>query len=194
MGEGRRTLEERIRQGPLDLGELVEIMDDVFDEVAGVHALGRVDAALTPRRLVIDWQDGRTHAHLSPPPPAPTFLGVEPGAPDLPAFETVEGDFSCLAPEQLPGTMDIDRRADIHALGAMAFRALTGRRPFESSSAMDLIWRKLRTAPPTLESVSGRRFSALMELFVATAMAADRDRRYPRVEVARAAWREAARG
>jgi serine/threonine-protein kinase len=98
-----------------------------------------------------------------------------------------------MAPEQVRGNMDVDGRADVYAVGVIAFAALTGRFPFERTNALVLIARKLERAPPTLESVSGRPFSALLELFVSTAMAADRDRRYPRVEVARAAWREATR-
>jgi serine/threonine-protein kinase len=96
-----------------------------------------------------------------------------------------------MAPEQIRGNRDVDRRADIYAVGVLAFAALTRRFPFEETNALVLIARKLEGAPPTLESVGGRPFSPLLELFVATAMAVDRNRRYPRVAVARAAWREA---
>ena len=99
--------------------------------------------------------------------------------------------FAFLAPEQVRGSTDIDARVDVYAVGVLAFLALTGKLPFAYAEALPGMVKKLEVDPPTLESVGGKPFAPLLELFVATAMATDRERRYPRIGVARAAWRVA---
>ena len=189
MSHDACTLRERLRQGPLDFPAVVRIIDDVLEEIARVHARGLVDRALTPERVVVYRAGGLARARLSEAPPR-ARRPVE-GVPDLADFDVGHGAFACMAPEQVRGNVNVDRRADVYAIGVIAFAALTRRFPFEETNALVLIARKLEGTPPTLESVTGRPYSPLLELFVATAMAADRDRRYQRVEVARAAWREA---
>jgi serine/threonine-protein kinase len=190
MAEAERTLHQRLRQGLLDLRDAAAIIDDVLGEVAKVHAGGLVDRSLTPERVVLYRGADRLRARLEEPARRRDRKAAEP---DLSAMDAALAAFPCMAPEQVRGNTDVDRRADIYAVGVIAFAALTGRFPFERMNALVLIARKLEGAPPTLESARGRPFAPLLELFVTTAMAGDRDRRYPRIEVARAAWREATR-
>ncbi len=44
-----------------------------------------------------------------------------------------------MAPEQASGHRDLDGRADIYALGAVAYFALTARPPFEGDSAFEVM-------------------------------------------------------
>jgi serine/threonine-protein kinase len=44
-----------------------------------------------------------------------------------------------MSPEQLYGEKDIDRRADVWALGAIAYECLSGKRPLEGSSYAQLV-------------------------------------------------------
>ena len=60
-----------------------------------------------------------------------------------------------MAPEQVRGSARVDERADIYALGAVAFRALSGRLPFEGQNAPTLIALKLDREPPTLSATTG---------------------------------------
>jgi len=52
-----------------------------------------------------------------------------------------------MAPERIRNPADVDARADIYALGAVAFFALTGSKLFESANDLDLTHQVL-TAPP----------------------------------------------
>ncbi len=58
----------------------------------------------------------------------------------------VIGDVRYLAPEQVSGETHIDGRADIYSLGATLYAVLTGRPPFEGSTA-DVIGR-INSQPP----------------------------------------------
>jgi eukaryotic-like serine/threonine-protein kinase len=183
-----RTLRARVQTGPpLTIEQVSTIIDDLFTAVAKIHAQHQIDRALTPDRIVLDPMGRLSDLTEPPPPPARS----EESDPDLAEFDTVVGSFSFMAPEQVRGLRDVDLRADIYAIGAIAFYALTRHLPFEGTSSLVLIAKKLERPPPTLESVTNKAFTPLLELFIATAMSPDRERRYPRIEVARMAWREA---
>jgi serine/threonine protein kinase len=75
--------------------------------------------------------------------------------PSLTAFDATLGSFAYMGPEQVRGSARVDERADLYALGAVAFRALTGRLPFEGSNALTLIALKLDRDPPSLAQTTG---------------------------------------
>ena len=52
-----------------------------------------------------------------------------------------------MAPEQAAGDHDIDHRADIYALGCVAYEMLTGRPPFVEASASRLLAAHVTQAP-----------------------------------------------
>ena len=58
-----------------------------------------------------------------------------------------------IAPEQARGEPDVDFRADIYSLGATIWRMLTGRPPFEGTSALDVIAKHLHKPIPPLAEV-----------------------------------------
>lgn len=55
-------------------------------------------------------------------------------APGMTGTGVLIGTPEYMAPEQIRGDARIDGRADIYALGVLAFRCLTGRRPFEGTT------------------------------------------------------------
>jgi serine/threonine protein kinase len=52
---------------------------------------------------------------------------------------TLSGTPLFMSPEQVRNTGDVDGRSDIYSLGAVAYTLLTGRPPFEGSSAMEVL-------------------------------------------------------
>lgn len=66
---------------------------------------------------------------------------------------TILGTPYYLSPEQAQGSLEVDHRADLWALGVIAFECLTGRRPFESHHVGDLIVRIVSRPIPKPSSV-----------------------------------------
>jgi eukaryotic-like serine/threonine-protein kinase len=113
-----QTLEERLRGGPLSVGEAVSLGLEIGGGLAHAHGRGVLHRDLKPGNVFLT-DDGRVKlldfglAHLL------GTRGVQ-GA-GTPAY---------MAPEQLRGEA-ADARADVFALGATLFEALTGKPAFE---------------------------------------------------------------
>jgi tetratricopeptide (TPR) repeat protein len=85
-----------------------------------------------------------------------------------------------MSPEQAAGrASEVDTRADVHALGAIGFKLLTGELPYDISGLplTDAMRRVAETDARRLSTVGGR-FASDLETIVAKALARDRDRRY----------------
>ncbi|MBC7973999.1 MAG: serine/threonine protein kinase, partial [Myxococcales bacterium] len=81
-----------------------------------------------------------------------------------------------MAPEQASGGQ-ISHAADVYALGAIAYRCLTGRSPFKGRDLAELVYQVVH-APPMRPGAFSR-VSPLIEDVLAVAMAKDPRRRFP---------------
>jgi len=82
---------------------------------------------------------------------------------------TVMGTPDYMAPEQARGDK-VDSRADIYAVGAMLFRALTGKKPFEGRDPMATLTAVLTEEPPRPSELSTE-IPLSLELVIQKAMA-----------------------
>lgn len=60
-----------------------------------------------------------------------------------------------MAPEQVEGRHDVDHRADIYALGATLFEAVTGQRPWQAANVPAIMARRLYESPPLAHETCG---------------------------------------
>ena len=141
IGEG---LDERLRREQyLSFAEVAPIVDDALQGLDAAHGARRHPSrhqageplhreAQAHRRRDRRGRARGAHAH-------PRLRRLEDeveraarkSEPSLTAFDATLGSFAYMAPEQVRGSARVDERADLYALGAVAFRALTGRLPFE---------------------------------------------------------------
>jgi eukaryotic-like serine/threonine-protein kinase len=134
------------RYGPLPPERAVFLLKQACLSLSEAHALGLVHRDVKPANLficrlgpqydflkVLDFGVVSRHARESTA--SITVTGMVLGTP---AF---------LAPELVSGDGPFDGRADIYALGCVAFWLLTGRPPFDAGDAMSMLMHHSNTAP-----------------------------------------------
>ena len=89
--------------------------------------------------------------------------------------EGIVGTPQYMAPEQASGG-HVTHLADVYALGAIAYRCLTGRSPFKGKDLSELVYQVVHT-PPQRPSTLGRVSSSIDDV-LAVAMAKDPRRRF----------------
>jgi DNA-binding NtrC family response regulator len=153
------------RYGPLPPERALFLLRQACLSLSEAHALGLVHRDIKPANLfvcrlgpefdflkVLDFgvvsRQGR--ASLAPTTVVGRVLGT-------PAF---------LAPELVSGHGSFDGRADIYALGCVAFWLLTGKPPFEGDDAMTLLMHHSNTAPSPPSAMSGSAIPADLDAIV----------------------------
>jgi eukaryotic-like serine/threonine-protein kinase len=146
------TLTTHIEQRAIQASEVAHLMAQVADGLAAAHAAGIVHRDLKPDNIM-----------LVPSSLAPYGFGVKlldfgiaklADAGDAgSSFRTqtgyVIGTPLYMSPEQCTGASDLDHRTDLYSLGCIAYHALAGRPPFESTAgAGAIIAAQLRDEPP----------------------------------------------
>jgi len=107
------------------------------------------------------------------------------GAEQLTQVGMIAGSPSYIAPE-VWRAQEFDHRIDVYSLGAVVFRCLAGRLPFDADSNLALFMKVLKDPRPRL-SPERPEMSPEIDDWIARALALDRDQRYPYVT---AMWNE----
>jgi eukaryotic-like serine/threonine-protein kinase len=123
------NLRERIaRTGALPLADALDIVDALLQALEGVHRAGIVHRDVKPANVFVTSSGAVKLLDFG----IATFAddGAVPDSADgnLP---DAHGSFDYLPPERLLGHPEIDRRADIWAVGITLYIALTGEHPFQ---------------------------------------------------------------
>lgn len=189
------SLSERLkREQYLPFAEVGPLINDAFNGLAAAHRVGVIHRDLKPGNIFIEW----TNDPARPERAKVLDFGIskltkkEKGRRDEPSltdFDATLGSFAYMAPEQVRGAARVDERADIYAMGAVAFRTLAGRLPFEGSNAGMIIALKLDRPAPSLSEVTGDRWPAGLERFLACALQRDPELRFRNAIDAGVEWR-----
>jgi serine/threonine-protein kinase len=134
------------RHGPLPAARVIFLLQQACLSLAEAHTLGLVHRDIKPANLFV-CRLGVEFDFLK----VLDFGVVSRQEPKSVAAITITGMFlgtpAFLAPELVSGVDPFDGRADIYALGCVAFWLLTGRPPFEADDALSLLRHHSTTAP-----------------------------------------------
>ena len=151
--EGRDLWDLTEAEGVLPIGRAVRIVVQLADALHAAHEKGIVHRDVKPENVYLVKRGAE-----------PDFVKVldfgiskvtsdEPGGRSMTHTGSILGTPYYLSPEQAHGRKDVDRRADIYAVGVVLFRILAGQFPFEADSFPMLIVKICTEPPPSPRSL-----------------------------------------
>ena len=170
--------------GPLPVARVARLMVQVCGSLAEAHAAGIVHRDLKPENvMLVRSRDGKEELPKVCDFGVAKLRGGPEGSNDATQDKAVVGTPYYMSPEQIRGDEDVDARADIYALGAMMYRLVTGRPPFEGQSPLVVFAKHLTETPvPPSERAPDAGIPRTVDTIVLRAMARDRNARYASVE------------
>ena len=157
------SLEDRLKKGPLSDSETQRIATEMAAGLAHAHERGLVHRDLKPANVLFDAEDRAKIADFG--------IARMGGSGTLTEAGTVLGTASYISPEQASGR-PAGPESDVYSFGVILFRMLTGRLPFVSTNAMELV-RMHRDDPPPSVAELRPNAPARLESIVAAALAKD---------------------
>ncbi len=173
-----QSLRQVLRGGALDPARALELTRQILRAVSHAHERDLVHRDLKPANIIVREVDGGDHATVLDFGLA-RYTG-ERGrqGTKLTRRGSVIGTPAYMAPEQAAGG-EADERADVYALGLLAYEMLTGRRPFTELTRAELLRAHLLEPVPPLESASpGLEVMAELEDWIQRALAKQSDDRF----------------
>lgn len=142
------TLRDLINeQAPLSIENFFRYLNPVVSALAAAHQIGIVHRDIKPENILIA-QDGRVKV---------ADFGLAVGAvigQTLTAESSVVlGSVSYLSPEQVQRGV-ADARSDIYALGIVVFEMLTGKKPYEGQTPIQIAYKHVNERIPNLREVN----------------------------------------
>jgi serine/threonine protein kinase len=144
---------------PLTVKRTLAIMRPVFDALEYLHGVGVVHRDLKPENIMVipgrgllgrenvkmlDFGIAKLGQH--PERPAPQNSNK------LTHHGLIIGTPAYMSPEQAAG-QEVDVRSDLYSCGVILYQMLTGQRPFEAESNLDVLVMHLNTQPKSMRAV-----------------------------------------
>ena len=129
-------------QGELPIPEVLRVLREVGDALAFAHANGVVHRDIKPDNVLLS----AGHAVVTDFGVAKA-VSASSGSGNLTSLGLALGTPAYMAPEQAAADPHVDHRADIYALGALAYEMLCGRPPFTATSPQALLAAQITQVP-----------------------------------------------
>ena len=136
------SLKDKLANGPMTIPQALPILQGVAGALDAAHQMGIVHRDLKPDNILFDQYDrpflsdfgiaklGETHATLT--------------------GETAIGTPHYVSPEQAQGDRPVDGRSDIYSLGIVLFEMLTGSRPFDAETPIQVMMQHIMAPVPKI--------------------------------------------
>jgi serine/threonine protein kinase len=179
----RGTVEDLLGEGRLPWPQAVDLVRQAGQGLSVLHRIGVLHRDIKPPNLLLQTSDGRQPRLMV------ADLGVAKALAQASGLTQLVGTAAYMAPEQAMPGIGIDVRADVHALGAVGYRMVTGRVVREGGlESMS----NLQLPPPPSSLVTG--LPPGFDAVIQRAISIDRDARWPDVDSFVAALDQVAAG
>src|SRR5256714_661715 len=168
------SLDIRLRRtGPLGVREMMAIMKDVARALAFAHERGVVHRDIKPGNILLASGSATvTDFGVAKALSTARRSGEKPNGNGLTNTGMSLGTVLYMAPEQAAGDPNIDGRADIYALGIVAYEMLSGSAPFADLGPREMLTARL-TQPPRPLSMYRKDVPLGLEKVIARCLAID---------------------
>lgn len=138
------TLRERIRKGPLEPGEAVDIVTQVAAGLGEAHHKGIIHRDIKSANIMVTAKGQAKVMDFG--------LAKLQGGSSITKSQTTVGTVAYMSPEQARGD-ELDQRSDIWSLGVVLYELLSGRLPFQGDHDQALIYAILQKVPESLTGI-----------------------------------------
>jgi serine/threonine protein kinase/Tfp pilus assembly protein PilF len=141
------------RGGPLAINDAVRLLRDLARALAHAHRHGVVHRDIKPENILLNRDGDALVADfgVAKALAAAVNSNQQNARETLSATGLVIGTPAYMAPEQALGDAETDHRADLYALGLVAYEVLAGATPFSGRSVRELAAAHLTEAPKPIE-------------------------------------------
>jgi tetratricopeptide (TPR) repeat protein len=140
--EGQTLREKTAEEGQLRVPEATRILRDIVDALAHAHSHGVVHRDIKPENVMLS----ERHALVADFGVA-RAVSEATGRDQLATAGVAFGTPTYMAPEQASAPKHIDHRADIYAVGVVAYELLVGRPPFVGTESQQVLAAHMTETP-----------------------------------------------
>ncbi len=144
------------REGTLPVGRAVRLLRQIADGVEAAHDLGILHRDLKPANIFIMQKgkggDGWVKVGDFGLAKIVNQTVTDASSHATPSSRGIIGTPEFMSPEQMQPEVGVDKRADLYALGTIAYLMLGGRTPF-TGDLMQLVMQKIMHKPAPLSSI-----------------------------------------
>ena len=180
--DGRDMASLVAKFGPLPPARAIFLLQQVCHSLAEAHSRGLVHRDIKPANIVVcrmgleyDFVKVLDFGLVQVTGPNPAHDLTQ----SLAALEGVVGTPAFMAPEMIVGSGKVDHRADIYALGCVAYFLLTGQQVFQGGTQMQALIDHVSTAPRPPSALAPAPIPRALDALVLECLEKDPARRPP---------------
>lgn len=138
------TLHAELRDGPLEIGRMLRIAEQIAEALSAVHAHGVVHRDLKPENIVLTGEGNEERVKL-------LDFGIAAllESPSITGTHQLVGTPGYMSPEYVRGG-EADERSDVYSLGVVMYEMVCCRLPFEGRSYGALLLKQSTEEPAPL--------------------------------------------
>lgn len=170
-------LKDYIRENsPLDLREVIQIMDQILSAVALAHKHNVIHRDLKPQNILMDKRGNIKIADFG--------IAVALNQSSITQTNSVMGSVHYMSPEQTRGGL-VTKQSDIYSLGIILYELITGTVPFNGDTPVSIALKHAQEPIPSIRK-KDRSVPQALENVVLKATAKDPRDRYPSAQAMKA--------